>query len=173
VGGQPRNRLARLANDAANQSLTLANNARVQWLRSGAAPEVEQATFEVPTNGGADWSLLGSGARIAGGWELSGLTLTGSGSLRARGRTGGGTGSSGLVESVAAFLVAPPLNIARSNAFGIISWPLTANGFVLDESLTVTGTWSQVAFPYVTNATDISISLPAPTDNKFYRLRSP
>ena len=42
---------------------------------------------------------------------------------------------------------------------------------MLDQSLTVTGAWSQVSFPYTTNATDISVNVPAPTGNKFYRLR--
>jgi hypothetical protein len=42
---------------------------------------------------------------------------------------------------------------------------------VFDQSPTATGAWSQVAFPYTTNATDLSISVPAPTGNKFYRLR--
>jgi hypothetical protein len=53
-----------------------------------------------------------------------------------------------------------------------VFWPLPATGFVLDQSLTVTGTWSQVAFPYATNATHISITVPAVGD-RFYRLRKP
>lgn len=53
-----------------------------------------------------------------------------------------------------------------------IFWPLPATGFVLDQSLTVTGVWSQVAFPYATNATHISVTVPA-VGNKFYRLRKP
>jgi hypothetical protein len=53
-----------------------------------------------------------------------------------------------------------------------VFWPLPATGFVLDQSLTVTGVWSQVAFPYATNATHISITVPA-AGNKFYRLRRP
>ena len=49
--------------------------------------------------------------------------------------------------------------------------PLSATDFVLDQSLTVTGAWSQISFPYATNVTGISVSTPAPTGNKFYRLR--
>jgi hypothetical protein len=49
---------------------------------------------------------------------------------------------------------------------------------VLDEtaslvSLPATNAWSQVAFPYATNATQISIILTLPPGNKFYRLRKP
>jgi hypothetical protein len=50
---------------------------------------------------------------------------------------------------------------------------MSGTGFVLDQSPTVTGAWSQVSFPYATNATDISVSVPTPTGNKFYRLRKP
>jgi hypothetical protein len=53
-----------------------------------------------------------------------------------------------------------------------VFWPLPAAGFVLDQSVTVTGIWSQVAFPYATNATHISITVPT-AGNKFYRLRKP
>lgn len=66
---------------------------------------------------------------------------------------------------------APLLSIERQSANVRVVWPLPATGFVLDQSLTATGVWSQVSFPYATNATDISISAPAPTGNKFYRLR--
>ncbi|HMJ89565.1 MAG TPA: hypothetical protein VK530_07095 [Candidatus Acidoferrum sp.] len=50
---------------------------------------------------------------------------------------------------------------------------LSATSFALDQSPTATGAWSQVSFPYATNATDISITVPASAGNKFYRLRKP
>jgi uncharacterized delta-60 repeat protein len=68
--------------------------------------------------------------------------------------------------------VAPGLNITHSNGLVTISWPLSA-GFVLDQSLTTTGVWSQVAFPYSTNAGAISVSTITTTGNKFFRLRKP
>ena len=107
VGGTARNQMARLNNDSAPQSLSAPDVTRVQWLRGGAAPEVEQVTFELATNG--PWTLLGSGTRIAGGWELTGLSVPFSGSLRARGRTTNGyqNGGSGLVEQVQNFVVPP------------------------------------------------------------------
>lgn len=67
--------------------------------------------------------------------------------------------------------VAPSLNIARANTLLTISWPLSATGFVLEHSLTTTDGWSQAASPYTTNATVVSATVPAPTGNKFYRLR--
>ena len=112
VNGQPRNHLARLANDAATESLTIPNATKVQWQRGGTSPEVGQVTFELSTNGGATWSALGAGVRIADGWERTGLSLPSAGLLRARGRTTGGNhnGSSGLVERVQPFdfVLAPP-----------------------------------------------------------------
>ena len=68
---------------------------------------------------------------------------------------------------------APLLSAQRQGAEVRVFWPLPATGFVLDQSLTATGAWSQVSFPYATNATDISVSVPAPIGNKFYRLRKP
>jgi len=67
----------------------------------------------------------------------------------------------------------PMLFVQRTGSAVRVYWPLPATDFVLDQSLTVTGTWSQVSFPYVTNATDISITVPSPSGNKFYRLRKP
>lgn len=58
-----------------------------------------------------------------------------------------------------------------------VFWPQPATGFVLDQATTLGATppatvWSQVPFPYVTNATHISVTVPA-TGNKVYRLRKP
>ena len=105
VNGATHNRIARLVNDPTTASLTVPNSARVQWARGGAGPEVGLVTFELSTDGGATWSLLGFGTRIPGGWERTALSLPVSGSVRARGRAVGGiySGSSGLVENVAAF----------------------------------------------------------------------
>ncbi len=102
VNGTTRNHIARLTNRATTQTLAVPNSARVLWRRSGSAPEIEQVTLDLSTDGGANWNLLGAGTRIAGGWELTGLSLPVTGSIRARGRTGGG-----LVEQIAAF--GPPL----------------------------------------------------------------
>jgi hypothetical protein len=68
---------------------------------------------------------------------------------------------------------APLLSVERQASAVRIFWHWPATGFLLDQSLTVTGVWSQVAFPYITNATDISITAAIPSGNKFYRLRKP
>jgi hypothetical protein len=82
----------------------------VQWLRGGSAPETFRVTFDLSTDGGTSWTPLGVGTRISGGWTLAGLTLPGTGHVRARARTisGQGNGSSGLVEVITPFTVPIP-----------------------------------------------------------------
>ena len=135
VGGLPRNRFARLLNDPVTQSLNAVDTTQVLWTRGGSAPELGQATFELSTNGGVSYTPLGGTAMRVGStanWQLSGLSLPGSGQLRARGRTAGGfgNGSSGLVEQVAGFSFAPSVS-AISPANGS-----TAGG----TTVTITGT---------------------------------
>jgi hypothetical protein len=73
---------------------------------------------------------------------------------------------------------APLLSVERLGGNVRVFWPLPATGFVLDQTMALASppaaiVWSQVPFPYSTNATHISITVPAPTGNKFYRLRKP
>ena len=115
INGITRNHLARLANDPAVQTLAAPSASRVVWSRSGSAPEVTRASFELSTDAGANWSLLGYGARIAGGWELTGLSLPVSGLIRARGTACGGylNSSVGLVETMTPFLLAPEMAVEQ------------------------------------------------------------
>lgn len=96
--------LARLANDAATSSFSFTDS-QVQWLRGGAAPETQQVSFDVLKPGDTDWTSLGSGARISGGWQLNSASFNGGGYVRARARVAGGygNGSSGLVEEIKNF----------------------------------------------------------------------
>jgi hypothetical protein len=57
-----------------------------------------------------------------------------------------------------------------------VSWPLSATGFVLDQTTTLSGLpipWTTVSPPYASNATHYFITVPAPAGNRFYRLRKP
>src|SRR5207244_3600135 len=87
-GTTTRNRIGRLTNtDAAIQRLSVTNNGSViTWLRSGAGPEVWRATFEMSADG-VTYTPLGSGTRIASGWQLTGQSVPTQQSpfLRARG----------------------------------------------------------------------------------------
>ncbi len=93
-----------LPSTAATQTLTAAGSSSVSWLRGGSAPEVKDVGFEVSVDGGTSWSSLGAATRVAGGWQSSGLSLPGTGLLRAQGRTPGGfAAGSSLLRQVAPF----------------------------------------------------------------------
>jgi hypothetical protein len=79
--------LLRLSNTPATQSLTVTDAHRVQWLRGGSSPVVILVEFDLSTDGGGNWTPLGTGISIGGGWELTGLNLPPGGSIRARART--------------------------------------------------------------------------------------
>lgn len=118
VNGEPRHGLARLLNDPASASLTTSGNHHVRWTRSGSAPEISYATFELSINGGETWALIGAGTRATNGWELSGIELPANGLLRARGRTTGAesVGSAGLVENQLTIeTTAPELRFSEFN----------------------------------------------------------
>jgi uncharacterized delta-60 repeat protein len=107
VSGAPHSKIALLDNQRATPpTLQVTSSSRAEWLRGGSAPEVSQVTFERSTDDGDHWYPAGGAVtRISGGWEVTGASLSGSGLVRARGRTRGGSfnGSSGLVESVTSF----------------------------------------------------------------------
>ncbi len=120
LAGQSRLRIGRIINtEPATRSLTL-DDSSITWLRSGASPEVWGTTFEISTNG-TNWTMLGEGRRMSGGWELTGLALPGSASVRARGFAAGGqyNASGWFVEAIAG---RPPVIVSqpasRTNLLG-------------------------------------------------------
>lgn len=110
-------KLARLISDPASESLSVLSESSVQWLRSGASPEVSRVLFQLSQDSGTTWSTLGSGARVTGGWGLSSISLPVSGLLRALGfsPTGYFTGSQSLFESQISFsgLSAPDIQVEQ------------------------------------------------------------
>ena len=68
----------------------------------------------------------------------------------------------------------PSLNLARSGASLILTWPVTALNFQLQENtdLSLPNSWSPVAQPAVTNGGQISVTVPATAARKFFRLKS-
>lgn len=144
IGGQSRNRLARLDNDSATASLTIPSVNRVQWLRGGASAEAQAVTFQWSGSLTDPWTVLGSGSRIPGGWELTGLTLPATGRIRALAATTGGqyNGSPGVVESVMPFLFEPEIAVEQPAGTNLTAGTATVNfGVVLvgaNKTLTFT-----------------------------------
>lgn len=123
MGSRARFKLARLINDAAPQSLAVLSTSTVRWLRGGSSAETMRVTFETDTGGGYAPSG-GTVARIAGGWEVTGLALSGAGDIRARAFPSD-SHAGGVIEEAAAFDVSPEIEV-------------TVNGSVLtDGSATV------------------------------------
>ncbi|PTN33783.1 delta-60 repeat domain-containing protein [Desulfonatronum sp. SC1] len=116
LAGQNRNRIGRLSvAGAVLQSLDASGDgASMTWTRSGAGPEFFRVTFEQSLDG-TSYNLLGSGTRVAGGWQLSGLSLPKAQNfwIRARGYHASGeyTASQSMAESVGNFFLAGSLRV--------------------------------------------------------------
>jgi uncharacterized delta-60 repeat protein len=119
-----------LATDPATQSLSF-EGSTLTWLRGGTSPEVWRTVLEVSTNGGANWTSLGTTARILGGWQLTGVSLPGNASLRARGFTSGGryNGSGWFVETIggAPAITGQPVS-QTNNAGTTVSFTVAVSG---------------------------------------------
>ncbi|HEY2343093.1 MAG TPA: delta-60 repeat domain-containing protein, partial [Chthoniobacteraceae bacterium] len=120
------NFLALLNNDPATQSLTAPDATQIQWLRGGASPEITSVLFERSPDG-ENWFPLGAGTQITGGWQLTGLDLSGlRGTILALAQAPGGLNVSSpgsLVETasfdfdtVGGFTVMPTLIAPASNS---------------------------------------------------------
>ncbi|MBI4659536.1 MAG: hypothetical protein HY735_11910 [Verrucomicrobia bacterium] len=70
---------------------------------------------------------------------------------------------------------APTLSIARSGNNIVLSWPESARAFDLEESgnLALASSWTAVSQAPVTNAGQITVTLPALPGSRFFRLRFP
>jgi uncharacterized delta-60 repeat protein len=70
--------------------------------------------------------------------------------------------------------IVPSLSIARSNAFVVVSWPANATGYSLQESTNVslTNSWIPLTQQTITNAGQISVTIPATIGKRFFRLKS-
>ena len=167
VGGVSRSHLARLLNDPATQSLSVTSASSVQWLRGGTSPETQSTSLELSTNGGASWTALAAGTRISGGWQFNGLSLPGSGRLRARARIVGGSynGSSSLVEQTLSFPAADGNNALSSlalssgtltPAFAPSTVSYTADVSNATSSLTLTPTAAAGTSTIKVNATTVA-----------------
>ena len=133
LGGQARNRLGRLNNtDPLTQSLSY-DGSTITWLRGGVSPDFWRCTFEQSTDG-LIWNSLGSGTRLSGGWQLTGVLLPTDATIRARGYVAGGryNASGGFVESLIhpLFLITQPSD-QTNNAGTTATFGVSAGGGTL------------------------------------------
>jgi uncharacterized delta-60 repeat protein len=181
LAAQPRSRLGRLNNtEPATQSLTR-NGASLTWLRGGTSPEVWRTSFEASTNG-ADWFSLGAGTRVAGGWQLTGLTVATNAAICARGFVTGayGSASSWFVESTlpGTFQNLPTILIAdggcgfHTNRFGF-NLRATPGQVVVVEASTNFVQWTPLQTNFTTSLGQIIFndSKSAGFGHRFYRAR--
>ena len=187
LSGQPRVRIGRLGTaSAALESLALNTNSTVvTWSRSGAGPEVEQVTFELSTDG-ANYTALGNGARLNGGWQFSGLSSSPGFSfyVRSRGRAIGGeyAGSSSYIESIGQFYRgAPALTGAALLHKGVFQFTFDGTGATNFTVLATTNlslpasNWNALGPPMSLGDGAYQVSDPGATNltRRFYRVRFP
>ena len=69
-------------------------------------------------------------------------------------------------------VVAPPLSVSITNEHDIIfSWPVAATGFVLQQNGNLNTTnWTTYGGTVSSNATTITVTIPSPAGNNFFRL---
>jgi len=96
IAGTSRRRFARLLNPATTSELSVQGSTQINWARGGTAPDLEQVAFD--SWNGTEWVSLGLTQRVIGGWLASGLSLPINGLIRAHGRAGDGSGSTGMIE---------------------------------------------------------------------------
>lgn len=120
-----------------------------------------------------DWFTIdgGSGASGGGGFSLSGTA--GQPEASPEPLTGGAFSLGGGFWSLLADTTssAPQLSIEIQGLMVRVFWPLFATGIELEQSDSLTGTWSRVVSPYVTNTTEISLTAPVSAETRFYRAR--
>jgi hypothetical protein len=68
---------------------------------------------------------------------------------------------------------APTLTITHSGSNVIVSWPSPATGFVLQQNGDLSAAnWTTSGFTVSSNSTTMSITIPSPTGNLFFRLKN-
>jgi hypothetical protein len=119
ISGQLRNGFARLTPSDPGAQYLSCDGQTITWLRCGTTPEVWRTTFETSSDG-TNWTTVGAGFRVSGGWQLTGLSLPANTLLRARGFATGAyyQGSGWYVESLAHVLSPPPSILTNDAVFG-------------------------------------------------------
>lgn len=116
----PQYRLKKLPNTSPTTERLAYNGSTIIWRREGSGPEAWHATFEHSTNG-VDWLSLGTGTFNAGQWQLTNVTLSAPGTLRARGLVAmGGLRANWVVETIREVSALGEIDdpVSQAKAFG-------------------------------------------------------
>ena len=121
-----------------------------------------------------DWSTIDGGSASAGdGFALAGTI----GQPDAGVMTGSGFAVAGGFWSLFSTHLPPPLpflSIHRTGANAVISWAVAITGFTLEYTTQLgSGVWTTESVPLVDTATEHTVTLPALSERRFYRLRKP
>ena len=179
LGGQARSYLGRLNNTGPATQALAYDGTNISWWRGGTSPEVWRTTFESSTDA-VNWSYLGDGVRISGGWQLTNVVMSTNTNLRARGFVAGGrsNGSFWFVESM--YPQAAPQFVTGdgklgccTNQFGCSVGGTEGSTVVIDASSDFLN-WTPVATNLLYSA-PLYFSDPSSTSfpRKFYRVRLP
>jgi uncharacterized delta-60 repeat protein len=118
MAGQVRSRVARLANTTPATSSVVFDGSTLTWLRGGTGPEFMATGFDVWQGGG--WVQAATPARTSGGWQVAGLALSPTATLRLYGWSSGGyyNGSAAMQEVFTGSLVWTDQPISQTNNAG-------------------------------------------------------
>lgn len=115
---------------------------------------------------------------ITGSGVLYGTGTFASGTALKQGDSGWGYDDPGYFGPNFRYQPPPPpaLSLVRDNGQITLSWPIPAEGWLLDQAFALsnapgTTVWTQVPFPYITNANTIARTLPTSPGPQFFRLR--
>jgi len=179
LAGQSTWYVGRLQNtEPAIQNLAWDGSA-ITWTRGGTAPEIGWASFQVSTNS-TDWTELGVGQRIPGGWRLvpTNQTIQSGSVIRAGGPVSVGqyNGTTWFVQSY--LPITSSLAIVThdgsagfsSQGFGF-NFTAPANSSVIIESSTDLLNWIPTATNSVNSNSRYFNDSSSASGNRFYRLR--
>jgi hypothetical protein len=174
-----------LVEDAVNRTVMGGNN----WLQTNATPgpltnSIQSASPGFRNAAAKDYTLAAGssciGAATAAVYGLPGKEYYQNEITNSQWRIRGAARDLGAFESTSTNSPVGPydpaprprLNIKPSGTNALLSWPLFAQDFTLDQSALLSATgWTAAPYSYSTNATAISLSAPAISAKSFFRLR--
>lgn len=124
-----------------------------------------------------DWSSIDGGGGVSLG---AAYTLSGTIGQPEAGRMAGGAfvleGGFWAIVAGEPKPEAPLLSVTRQAETIVMSWPVSAEGFVLEETATLlvpAPAWIPVTLPIRTTPTEVSVTVALPVGTRFYRLVRP